>query len=163
MVLAILTIALLQAAPSGRACSLLTADDIRAVQETTLKEAKPADDRIKGLRYDQCVFAATDVVRSISLTVISGNADAAKTYWTDTFRRQRTEAAVKAATRKKELPENVEGIGDDAFWTGDARAGALYVFSDGKILRISVGGVADPRERLRRTRVLAEMALKRLS
>ena len=162
MVLAILAAALLQAAPSGRACTLLTADEIRAVQETTLKEAKPAEDRIKGLRYDQCVFAATDVVRSISLTVISGSGEAAKTYWTDTFRPQRTEAALKAATRKKELPVHVSGLGEDAFWTGDTRAGALHVLANGKVLRISVGGVADPGERLRRTRVLAETALRRV-
>ena len=156
------SLALAQGGPSARACGLLTAEDILAVQGVTLREAKAADDRSKDLRFAQCVFAATDVVRSVSLTVISGEGDAGKAYWTKTFHPQRSEAALKAALRKKDLPRHVPGLGDDAFWTGDARAGALYVMRGDQILRISIGGVADEAERLQRSRVLAETALRRL-
>ena len=162
MILTLALVAMLANDSSARACTLLDADDLRAVQDVTLREAKQADDRVKGMRYDQCVFAATDIVRSVSLTVITGEGDGAKTFWAKTFHPQRTEAALKAATRKKDLPRAVDGVGDDAFWTGDSRAGALYVKRGDTVLRISIGGVADEVERLRRSRILAETALRRL-
>lgn len=64
--------------------------------------------------------------------------------------------------KKKDPPRPIPGAGDEAFWTGDARAGALYVLSADAVLRISVGGVSDEEERIRRSKVLARAALNRL-
>lgn len=145
------------------ACQLLTADEVRAVQEVAVKERKGSVDQAKALRFAQCVFATSDLTRSVSLTVITGTAsDGARDYWKKTFHPQRSDAALAAATRKKDLPRAVPATGEEAFWTGDKRAGALYVLSGGMVLRVSVGGVTDEEERIRRSKVLAQAALVRL-
>ena len=149
------------AAPAD-ACALLSADDVRSVQQTTLKESKPSVYTAHGLRYEQCVFAAADFAHSVSLSLISGDADGTRAFWSTTFHPQRTEAALARATRKKDLPRQITGLGDDAFWTGDTRTGALYVLTGDRVLRISVGGASDEAERLRRSRALAGAALGRL-
>ena len=161
MILPVVLLTLL-AGPFEGPCQLLTSADVRAVQGTPVRDARSTLDRAKGLEYAQCVFATEEFVRSISLTVISGPADATQKYWTDTFHPKRSEAETKAALRKKELPRAVPGIADEAFWTGDSRTGALYARKGDTVLRLSIGGVADEEERLRRTRQLAELALKRL-
>jgi hypothetical protein len=150
------------AAPAD-ACALLSTDDVRSVQQTTVKECKSSVHTARGLRYEQCVFAAADFAHSVSLTVISGDADATRAFWTSTFRPQRTEASLVKATRKKELPRQITNLGDDAFWTGDTRTGALYVLTGDRVLRISVGGASEEPERLRRSRALADAALARLT
>ena len=145
------------------ACALLSADDVRSVQQTTVKERKPSVHTARGLRYEQCVFAAADFAHSVSLTLISGDAEGTRAFWSTTFHPQRTEAALARATRKKDLPRQVAGLGDDAFWTGDSRTGALYVLSGDRVLRISVGGASEEAERLRRSQALADAALRRLA
>ena len=149
------------AAPAD-ACALLSADDVRSVQQTTVRESKPSVHTARGLRYEQCVFAAADFAHSVSLTVISGDADATRAFWTSTFRPHRTEASLARATRKKDLPRQIADLGDDAFWTGDTRTGSLYVLSGDRVLRISVGGASEETERLRRSRALADAALTHL-
>jgi hypothetical protein len=155
-----------QAAPvrPSDPCRLLTGEEIRTIQAVPLRESKPSIDRSKSLTFDQCVFATNDVTRSVSLTVISGSErDAAHGYWNRTFHPQRTEAQLKAATRKKELPRAVDAGGEEAFWTGDRRTGALYILKDDVVLRISVGGVRDEEERIRRSTAIARIAIDRLS
>jgi hypothetical protein len=150
------------------ACALLGAEDIRAIQGVALTELKRSSETARGLQFAQCFFATKDFAHSISLTVTSGGTPAAvRDYWQGTFHRSRppdatpTARAVSAG-RKKDPPRSIAGAGDEAFWTGDARAGALYVLRGDTVLRISVGGVADQDERLRRTMALANLALKRL-
>lgn len=166
--------AALQAAPAQPAsaktgvCTLLGAEDIRAVQGVDLKERKESGERVRGLDFAQCFFAAKDFARSVSLTLISGTQpDGARRYWQDTFHKTSQNAAgpaaAPAAGRKKTPPRAIEKAGDEAFWTGDAKAGVLYVLSGDAVLRISVGGVADEAERLRRSTALARVALKGLS
>ncbi|HXG69278.1 MAG TPA: hypothetical protein VNJ04_01555 [Gemmatimonadaceae bacterium] len=153
------------AAASLDVCTLLGAEDIRAVQGVALKDRRKSGENVRGLDFAQCFFAAADFTRSVSLTVISGDAkDGARGYWQDTFHRRPPvpPAAAPAGGRKKEPPRSIDGAGDEAFWTGDARAGALYVLSGDRVLRISVGGVTDPNERLRRSTTLAKVALEAL-
>jgi hypothetical protein len=143
-----------QPASAGRdACGFLTAGEIQAVQGAAITERKGSETRRRALRFAQCVFAASDVVRSVSLTVITGTTDGGgqvRAYWDDTF-----------GARTKEV-RPIPDAGEAAVWTGDARAGALYVLTDRAILRISVGGVTDEEERIRRSRALAHAALRRL-
>jgi hypothetical protein len=159
------------AGPAPDACRLLTAEDIRQVQHAPLKNAKPSVERVAAEEFAQCFFATTDYTHSVSLTVIRGAAGtpaSTEAYWRRTFENDR-EATARAAAptgrrvKKQEPATRVPDIGRAAYWAGDERAGALYVLADDAVLRISVGGVADEKERLRRSRVLAEAALKRLS
>jgi hypothetical protein len=150
------------AAPAD-ACALLSTDDVRSVQQTTVKESKPSVHTARGLRYEQCVYAAADFAHSVSLTLITGDAEGTNAFWSATFHPQRTEAALARATRKKDLPRPIAGLGDDAFWTGDSRTGALYMRTGDCVLRISVGGASQESERLRRSRALADAALTHLT
>jgi hypothetical protein len=164
--------AALQAAPprpaAGRdVCDLLAAEDIRSVQQSALAQKKGSEDRRNALTFSQCVFATRDFVRSVSLSVISGSgAGGARSYWEATFRSTRpplpATARRAAAPKKKDPPRAIAGTGDEAFWTGDSRSGALYVLDDGVVLRISVGGVTDEEERIRRSTALVQAALRRL-
>jgi hypothetical protein len=140
------------------ACALLTADEISAVQQAAVKEQKAGASASRAVNFAQCLFATAEFARSVSLTVISDGArpGSARVYWSETFDPTRRIA-------KKHPLRRVADVGQEAFWTGDARAGTLYVLHDGVVLRISVGGVNDVEERLRRSRVLALTALKRLA
>jgi hypothetical protein len=164
--------AALQTAPVGNAarhdvCELLAAEDITAVQQSPLTQKKGSEDRQNARTFAQCVFATSDFVRSVSLSVISGGgASGARSYWEETFRPRRPPAPVSArraaAPKKKDPPRAIPGTGDEAFWTGDSRSGALYVLDNDVVLRISVGGVTDEEERIRRSRMLVQAALRRL-
>ncbi len=162
--------ALLQAAPapSRGVCGLLEAAEIRTVQDVAITDRKTSEQTVRGLNFAQCVFATTDFARSVSLTLITGHATgsgaSARGYWTDTFHGRPKPVAVAPARPAKPNapPRAISDTGDEAFWTGDARAGALYVLSGDAVLRISVGGVHDEEERIRRSRTLARAALNRL-
>lgn len=160
-------------APDGArgrgACQLLTAEEIHAVQGVALKERKPSGEKGRDLTFEQCFFASADFAHSVSLTVITGNAPtraAARAFWQKTFDEPRETGRVQQALKDERERENaarrIAGLGEQAFWTGDTRTGALYVRSGSAVLRISVGGVADQNERLRRSTALATLALKRL-
>lgn len=149
-------------------CALLAADDIRAVQGSALKDQKSSTEQLPGLRVEQCFFAAADFPRSVSLTVITraegAPAGAVRAYWDRTFRAAPKPPPTSGRVpRKKDPPRVVEAAGEEAFWTGDPRSGALYVLDGDAVLRISVGGVPDEDERLRRSVRLAKTALQRLN
>jgi hypothetical protein len=80
--------------------------------------------------------------------------------WQDIFHRE--------ATRKKEEgegekePLKVEGVGDEAYWTGTRVGGALYVLKGNSYIRISVGGAGDQAAKIEKSKKLAESVLKRL-
>ena len=170
--------AALQAAPGQPlvrrtdVCHLLSAEDISGVQGATVTERKPSGQDVKALHFAQCAFVASDFPRSISLTLISGTAGSGsrsvRAFWEETFGRPEAReqpAQVPAAAgreREEPTPRRVAAAGEEAVYTGDARAGALYVLSDQVVLRISVGGVQDEQERIRRSAALAQQALRRL-
>jgi hypothetical protein len=141
-------------------CALLAAGEIEAAQKETVRESKSSAHRVKGLDVAQCIFATADVIHSISLTVMTAGGarsrgDAIRTYWAETFGPGRR-------LGRKNPPRAVPGAGQEAFWTSDARAGVLYVLSGDVVLRLSVGGVSDEEERLRRSSLLAQAALRKL-
>ena len=142
------------AAPDGRgvdACALLTPGEIRGVQGVDVKETKRSEETSRGRHVAQCFFATTDFVRSVNLTLVSDG----KRYWAETFQRS-------GPAGRKNPPRPIAGIGHEALWTGDQRAGALYLLIGDRVLRISVGGVVDEEERIRRSRALALAAVDRL-
>lgn len=161
------TLGVAPASARGNGCALLTADDIRAVQGSALKDQKGSTEQLPDLRIEQCFFAAAEFPRSVSLTVITRGegapAGAVRAYWDRTFRAAPKPPPTSGRVpRKKDPPRIVEAAGDEAFWTGDPRSGALYVLDGDVVLRISVGGVPDEEERLRRSVRLAKTALQRL-
>ena len=142
-------------------CALLTSEEIQAVQGEPVTETKPTQRVDRGLAMSDCYFQLPTFTNSISMTVAqkgsgAGGADPAE-FWEERFGNASDKGSAKSGP-----PQKVEGLGDDAYWTGDHRSGALYVRTANRYLRISVGGASDQEAKLKKSRQLAEHALKRL-
>lgn len=119
---------------------------------------KPSTNHGGGLAMYDCFYTLPTFTNSISLSVTQsgsgGDARDPTQSWQEIF----GEAARQKA-KKSGPPQKIEGIGDEAFWAGDERMGALYVLKGSRYLRISVGGQA---AKIVKCRTLAEAALKKL-
>ncbi|MFL5368848.1 MAG: hypothetical protein ACJ787_20110 [Myxococcales bacterium] len=139
------------------ACTLLTAKEIEAVQRERPQVSKPTSQSAGELNVRQCFYQLPTFEKSVSLEVTSGAG--AKAYWRKAFHEERHE---EEEEEEKERPERVKGLGEEAFWTGSARLGGLYVLKKGSILRLSIGGAESKDAKLAKLRALARSALKRL-
>jgi hypothetical protein len=120
-----------------------------------------------GLSVSQCYFTLTTSSNSISLTVMQ-KADGSdgrdpKHYWEEIFHRASDKEKGREGEREKAAaPEKIPGLGDEAFWTGNRVGGDLYVLKGNSYIRISVGGAGDQATKIKKSKDLAQMVLKRL-
>jgi hypothetical protein len=145
------------------ACTLLTKDDTQSVQGEPFRSTKPSGQTGGGLRISQCYFELPTTVNSVVLTVTrkaDGGRDPSDS-WREIFHREASARKEKEEGEAKE-PLKVEGVGDEAFWTGNRVGGALYVLKGNAYIRISVGGAGDQAEKIEKSKKLAESVLKRL-
>lgn len=146
------------------ACGLIERSEIESVQHATLQGTVPSNNSSNGLAISRCyytVFSADGSKNlSIHLEVMQNdpkalNQNAVGVLWKDRF-----EGALQ--TKKAEKPKSVAGIGDGAYWVGNNKIGALYALKNNKLVRISVGGADDERQKIDKSKVLVERALRRL-
>ena len=148
------------------ACTLLTKEETQAVQGEPFKDTKASQKSVAGLISSQCYFELPTTVNSIVLTVTQraegAGARDPKQNWQELFHRD------KAAEKKEEEkeggqgPEKIDGLGDEAFWTGSRVGGALYVLKGNSFIRISIGGADDRPAKIQKSKALAQSVLKRL-
>src|SRR5262245_44050163 len=160
--------------PTIDACTLLTSDEIRSVQGEPLKETKASGRVEKGLRVSQCFFSLPTFTNSVNLVLTQKGegtgASEVKEFWERTFERnsQDERDREKDRDRKEENekesapPQKIQGVGDEAFWTGSRVGGALYVLKGNSIIRVSVGGPGNQETKINKSKALALIALKRL-
>jgi len=144
------------------ACTLLTPEETQAVQGEPFKSGKPSQKITGDLMVSQCYFELPTTVNSIVLTVTrkgEGGRDPSQS-WRDIFHRE--ESGRKKEEKEEKEPLKIEGIGDEAFWTGTRVGGALYVLKGNSYIRISVGGAGDQTQKIEKSKALAESVLKRL-
>ncbi|MEA2326442.1 MAG: hypothetical protein QOE68_1401 [Thermoanaerobaculia bacterium] len=160
------------------ACQLLTARDIARVQGQEFKSVKLTETESNGLTVSQCFYALPSFTDSVSVDLMRGKTAA---FWRGHFSNAREaadddddhdrdrSAAMKSAPPSHEAEEEhhsaalkVKGIGDDAVWSGNRVAGALYVLKRGTIVRISVGGGGNQEQKIERSKKLAARALRKL-
>jgi hypothetical protein len=147
------------------ACTLLTSEEIEAVQKEPFKTTKASQRSTSGLTFAQCYFELPTTVNSIVVTITqkASGADGRdpKQSWQEIFHPQKP---VKKEEEGKEDkgPEKIEGLGDEAFWTGTRVGGALYVLKGNSYIRVSVGGGTDRTEKIEKSKALAQSILKRL-
>jgi hypothetical protein len=154
--------------PDQFACGLLTKEETQAVQGEPFKSTKPSQGPGLGLRISQCYFELPTPVNSVVLTVTrkadGANARDPRESWHELFygehRREREKEKDKEGEEKG--PQKVEGVGDEAFWSGSRVGGALYVLKGESYFRISVGGAGDQAQKLEKSKTLAAFVLKRL-
>ena len=173
-------------------CSLLTSDELKAVQGEAFANAMRSDrqdgDFIVGQCYYSLPTSANSVVVNVTTARDAPGARNPRDFWEGTFGkdagegkeaerdkqeradREKKERGEKAKGERREeeegeaaaKPEKVSGLGDEAFWIGSRVGGALYVLKNDLYFRISVGGAGDERTKLNKSRTLAQNVLKRL-
>lgn len=146
------------------ACTLLTKEEIQAVQGEPFKDTKGTGKSGAGLSVSQCYFELPEAVNSIVVTVTkksegAGARDPLQS-WREIF--HPNENAAKKEEGEEREPQKVEGIGDEAFWTGNRVGGALYVLKGNSYIRISVGGAGDQEAKIKKSKALAQSILSRL-
>jgi hypothetical protein len=145
------------------ACTLLTKEDTQAVQGEPFKATKPTQHSVAGMNVSQCYFELPTPVNSIVLTVTrkaEGGSDPSQS-WREIFHREES-ARKKEEKEEEKEPLKVEGVGDEAFWTGNRVGGALYVLKGNCYIRISVGGAGDQAKKIESSKKLALAVLNRL-
>jgi hypothetical protein len=174
------------AAPKGKidACTLLTSDEIKAVQGEPVKATKPSDSTSGGFVVTQCYYELPTASNSISLALTEGAPEkqgghSVKEFWENTFGKDerkseaerkkdrdkendKTRAQSKGEAEESAPMEPVPGVGDEAFWSASRIGGALYVLKRDRYIRISVGGKDDAAAKLMKSKALAQKALRRL-
>src|SRR5437868_15278435 len=162
-------------------CSLITNEEVGAIQHATITDAKSSAGVSGGMLMSQCYYNAREPNMSVSLAVIEHNpqdvsAPDAKSYWTESFRRlagdesdeekpgERKEkrGGVEREEKEKRVPKRLDGIGKEVYWSGNRFGGALYVLAKDAIVRISFGGPGSADDKLAKSKALAQKALSRL-
>ena len=149
--------------PDNFACTLLTKEEVQAVQGEAFKDMKPSGKAAAGLIISQCYFETPLPVNSVVLTVTrkadsGGDPNAS---WREIFHREEP-ARKKEEGEEEKKALKVDGLGDEAFWTGTRVGGALYVLKGSCYIRISVGGAGDQQQKIEKSKTLAADVLKRL-
>lgn len=156
------------------ACVLLLDKEIRRVQGERLQEAKGSGRLEGGLRVAQCFFTLPTFTNSISLTVThrgtGSEARDPRAFWEEKFGGAEDEADKDHNREKRTAEEEEESapplrvarVGEEAFWTGSAVGGALYVLKGNAFVRVSIGGSGDQRTKINKSKALARFVLKHL-
>jgi hypothetical protein len=163
-----------QLKPRLDACAMLTSQEIQSIQGEGLKESKLSESSANGLHVSQCFFALPTFTNSISLAITQRAAGPGardpREFWKDTFHSgkepkndgDRKKDREKEEGEKSKPPQQISGIGDEAFWTASRTAGVLYVLKGSSYLRISIGGRGDQQTELSKSKALAQKVIARL-
>lgn len=153
------------ARPTVDPCSLLTSDEIKAIQGEAVESAQVTPAPEGELAVSQCFFKLPSFINSISLQVTQKKsqpgAPDAKQAWKKMFPPEKLQEHESARGQKKLPPRQISGLGEEALWTGGP-AGGLFVLQGDFYIRISVGGADDEETKIRKSTALAELVLKRL-
>ncbi|PZR72879.1 MAG: hypothetical protein DLM73_12215 [Chthoniobacterales bacterium] len=150
------------------ACALLTKEEVRAVQDEPFATARPSQKTGGGVTVAQCYFELPTPVNSVVLTVTQKadgpDARDPREMWQELFHRENQTEKPREDAKEKEraAPEKVEGVGEEAFWSGTRVGGALHVLKGNVFIRISVGGAGDQAAKKEKSKALAQSVLKHL-
>jgi hypothetical protein len=163
-------------------CSLITNEEVGAIQHATITDAKSSAGISGGMLMSQCYYSAREPNMSVSLTLLEHNpqdasAPDANNFWRESIRHvsgeneeveKSSEGKEKGHQEEREEkekvipPKKIDGIGQEAYWSGTRFGGALYVLAKDAILRISAGGPDNEEAKIEKSKKLAEKALARL-
>jgi hypothetical protein len=154
------------------ACALITRAEIEATQGSSVKDIKNSTTTGGGFRVSQCFYGTAEFNKSVSLAVTQRDPAkpsnrSARDHWEEMFNPNEEKERGEAENHEREEeavtpPRKIDGVGEDARWTGMRFGGALYVLKKDAFMRISVGGGNDEESRINRSKTLALKALGRL-
>ncbi|HEX8501841.1 MAG TPA: hypothetical protein VF659_14755 [Pyrinomonadaceae bacterium] len=165
---------------SGGSCALIEASEVASVQGAQVRGATPSDRQSGNFAISQCYYtvASADGTKNLSvhleLTRGSKGGPPVREFWEEKFGREAGEEHEKGGKAGKKgegereeeesaPPQRVPGVGEEAFWLGNPKAGALYVLKGDNIVRVSVGGPDDVKTKIEKSKRLAAFALKRIT
>jgi hypothetical protein len=161
-------------------CALIEKSEIASVQGVEVQQTQPTIQKHGDLAISQCYYTAISADGSKNLSVYvqvihrdpkSDRLDALKEFWEKRFGRESKEKTREEKENKEREedeeeainpPLPISGIGDEAFWLGSSRGGALYVLRKDKVVRVTVGGADDAKAQIEKSKTLAKKALARL-
>ncbi len=150
------------AADPPNACALLERDDLAVVQGEPYTEAKLTSNG----KVSRCFYQLPTFTASVSLDVVE---DSEGALWETLEGESSDEESDHPRPREKEVekdelnPIRVSGVGDEAFWLGNAAGATLWVRQGDLTLRVSVGGSGTQTEKIERSKRLAIKALDKIA
>jgi hypothetical protein len=167
------------------ACTLLKPEEVGQLQGATIKDSIRSGQSNGKIEAAQCYYSAAEPNMSVSVAVTlndpnTSDKNATREYWEQTFARAEKEGENEAEKEKRESLEKqsqrgeeeeeghrpplkrVEGLGEQAYWSGSRVGGALYTLKKNSIVRVSVGGPGDEAHKMEKSKALAQKALERL-
>jgi hypothetical protein len=171
-------------AQTTNACALIQNSEIEAIQGAKVTGLQPSTRAGGDFNISQCYYTvvSADGTKNLSvhLEVTEGSGRASvKEFWEERFggaeREEKGERERKEGKKEGEKgkggeeeeestpPLRVKGVGDEAFWVGSLKAGALYVLKGERMVRVSVGGGDDVNTKIDKSKKLAAAVLKRLT
>lgn len=148
------------------ACTLFSKEEILAVLGEEPTETKKLDQTDHGFHVSMCLFAMPTAANSITLRLVERAAgpDARdpRQAWNESFSREKLEGMEPGGEEGPLLLERIAGLGDDAYWRGQPKGGALYVLKGNAYIRISLTDTRNKEAALQKCSALAEMVLRRL-
>jgi hypothetical protein len=144
-------------------CSLITPPEVAVVVGQPVKETKGSSPTMTqtgpSFQRWQCFYTVEPYEKSVSLELARNNPNGSQTAVSEFWKEKLQDAKDK---RKSVKPRLIPAVGEEAFWVGDNKTGALYVLKNNSYLRISIGGPDEESEKIKKLQVLAQNALKRL-
>ncbi len=152
-------------------CQLLTVTDIQRAQGERFSGTRQTEKEAGGFRLLECFYSTPTPTRSVSLAVAVSDASkkvasgGPRGFWKERFHaaneKESDEARADGEKEETRPPLAVSGVGEEAYWMGNRLAGALYVLSGERFLRISLGGAESDEIKRRKSVVLAKAVLAR--
>jgi hypothetical protein len=146
-------------------CSLLTSKDIEETLGAALQNTKPSTSTQAGLSISQCYFqlpAATDsIVISVTQRAAT-NARNPREVWNQIFYGDKGKRITDEETEKKQPPEKIADLGDDAFWVPRRFGGKLYVLRNDLYITVGVGSPGDQIKKIEKAKALAAAILEKI-
>jgi hypothetical protein len=158
-----LSFGLAASATAPNACQVLTPRDVARVQGARYQRTRLTESADSGVMLSQCLYRLPHLDESVTVDLIRGQA---QEFWQKHFAKVEEASVVHTLKHDPEVdpsrPRMVGGVGEKAVWSGDGRAGALYVLSHDTVVRVRVGGSGTEDERIERARRLADRIVHRL-
>jgi hypothetical protein len=155
------------------ACALIEKLEIASVQGVEVQQMQPTRQKNGDLDISQCYYTAISADGSKNLSVYvqviqrdpkSAPREALKEFWKERFGRESKEKRREEKDEEEAInpPLHVSGVGDEAFWLGSSRGGALFVLKKDRVVRVTVGGSNDAKAQIEKSKTLAKKALTHL-
>ena len=155
------------------ACTLLTSDELKAVQGEELKTTKASQQAGHEFVIDICYYELPTPSNSVSLSLAQPNPNkknSVREFWENTFgdsehgrkEKEREGEGGEGELEEGAPPRKIAGLGQEALWFASPIGGVLYVLKGDHYIRLSVGGRGTSEAKLNKSKALAKKAIARL-